>query len=326
MGYPAGISPEIIVKCLSKPEVYKSYNPFVIGDSKIMNDAIKIAGTGMRLNIFSDVQEAEFSFGKIDLLDLNNIDMNEFEYGVIRESFGRASLEYVAKAFQLASQNLVDGIVIASMHKEAYHKANPNYCDDADYLKEFSKSPRVIYVKHVSANGHKVIITSVTGHMPMRNVLDNIKMEKVFSKIRMAHKVSKQVLGIKSPRIAVSAINPHGGEGGLYGCEEIEEISPAVEKARESGINVSGPYPGSWIFRSVFRGEFDAVVGMYHDQVNLAKNLASRTSTLMYLGLFVPCVTVDHGTAFDIAGKGIADSRYIEDALEVVTKISSVSI
>lgn len=322
MGYPAGIGPEVIVKTLSRPEAYSSCNPFVIGDSNVMKDALKITRISNRLNIFEDVKNAAFSFGKIDVLDVQNVDMDEFKYGVITESFGRASMEYVAKAFQLAFLNLLDGIVIAPVCKEAYHMANQNYNDDVDFLKEFSRSPKVLEVKLVSTNTHQVIMTKVTGHMRMRDVPDNIKMEKVVSSIRTADEACKQILGTKAPRIAVSSLNPHAGEGGLYGSEEIDEISPAVEKARRLGINASGPYPATTVYRNVFRGEFDAVVGMHHNEINLAKNLAGKASVHMYVGLFVPCVTVDHGTAFDIAGKGIADSKQCEFALQAVMKLA----
>ena len=232
---------------------------------------------------------------------------------------GSAAALCLKQAIEMALDKEVHGVVSAPLNKEAFHLAGYQYLDELAYLADLTASPEP-YILGVMGS---VWTVSVTEHIPFRDIADLIKKERVIRYIGYMRDALKEA-GFTDPRIAVAALNVHGGEGGLFGREEIDEISPAIQEAREQGINAQGPFPADTVFVRALSGEFDGVVGMYHDQTNIARKLqpVSKRVTL-FMGLPVVCGTTAHGTAFDKAGRGIADPGGLEAALRYTVMLSS---
>ncbi|MFB0508200.1 MAG: PdxA family protein, partial [Thermodesulfobacteriota bacterium] len=221
--------------------------------------------------------------------------------------------------FHLALEKKVAGVVSAPLNKEAFHRAGYNYVDELEYLAEITKSPEPFVMGMMDS----IWTLPVTFHIPFRDIANMIKKERVLRYIRLMDQMLRK-MGLVEPKIAVAALNVHGGEGGLFGREEIDEIKPAIKEAQKLNIKVQGPFPADTIFVRATDGEFDAVVCMYHDQANIARKLyARRKGVTLFMGLPVPCGTTAHGTAFDIAGKGIANPSSLQDALKYTVMLSS---
>jgi 4-hydroxythreonine-4-phosphate dehydrogenase len=282
MGDASGIGPELTVKILSTREVYGYCNPFVIGDANVMGVVSKLVGKDLHVKAISDVSEAKFLFSHLDVLCPEGVDIAEIRGGKLDPAMGEASALCLKKAFQLVSEEKVDGVVSAPLNKEAFHRAGYNYVDELEYLTGITNSP-------------------------------NTLMDEMLKKIRL-----------KEPNIAVDALDVHAGEGGLFGREEIDEIKPAIEEAQKLNIKTQGPFPADTIFVRATDGEFDGVVCMYHDQANIARKLyAKRKGVTLFMGLPAPCGTTAHGTAFDIAGKGIANPSSLQSALKYTAMLCS---
>jgi 4-hydroxythreonine-4-phosphate dehydrogenase len=319
MGDPTGIGPELIIKALSKKEVYGSCRPFVIGDPNVMREAVKIVRANSQIKTIHDLSEAAFSSSHPDVLRPEGVKVEDLKMGKIDPAMGKVAALCLEKAFKMAMEKKVDGVISAPLNKEAFHLAGYNYSDELDYMAEITQSrgPFAIGVMD------PIWTVTVTFHLPFREIADRIKKERILFYIRSMDRTLRKV-GFSNPRIAVASLNVHGGEGGHFGREEIDEISPAVEEARSDNINVRGPFPADTIFARALGGEFDAVVCMYHDQANIARKLhARRRGATLFMGLPVPCGTTAHGTAFDIAGKGIADPGSMDDALKYIVMLSA---
>lgn len=318
MGDPSGIGPELTVKVLSKKEVYESCHPFVIGDPNVMKVASEVVREDLRIKSIQDISEAGFSFSQIDVLCPKGMNIQEIRWGKLDPAMGKVAALCLEEAFRMALEKKIDGVVSAPLNKEAFHLSGYPYIDELDYLSEITSSSETFVIGVMGS----IWTVAVTSHIPFRDIADMIKKDRVFRYIQLMNQTLKKV-GVVDPKIAVVALNVHGGEGGLIGREEIEEIKPAIEEARKLGINAHGPFPADTIFVRAIGGEFNAVVCMYHDQANIARKLhAKRKGATLYMGLPVICGTTAHGTAFDIAGKGIADPGSLEDALKYTAMLS----
>ena len=318
MGDPSGIGPELTVKVLSKKEVYESCHPFVIGDPNVMKVASEVVREDLRIKSIQDISEAGFSFSQIDVLCPKGMNIQEIRWGKLDPVMGKAAALCLKNAFEMALEKKIDGVVSAPLNKEAFHLSGYPYIDELDYLSEITSSSETFVIGVMGS----IWTVAVTSHIPFRDIADMIKKDRVFRYIQLMNQTLKKV-GVVDPKIAVVALNVHGGEGGLIGREEINEISPAVEEAKKLNIKVEGPFPADTIFVRAIEGEFDAVVCMYHDQANIARKLhAKRKGATLYIGLPVICGTTAHGTAFDIAGKGIADPGSMEEALKYTAMLS----
>jgi 4-hydroxythreonine-4-phosphate dehydrogenase len=318
MGDPSGVGPEIIVKSLRDEETYKHCYPFVIGDAKIIEKATHVTNTPLQLNRISKVDDALFQSGTIDILDLNLVSA-DLPWGEVSAEAGNAAFRYLEKAIGLANDNQIQGICTAPLNKEALHKAGHIYPGHTEILAELTSTKD--FAMMLSAPGLRVI--HVTTHVGIIDAVNKINVDRQYKVIKLAHETLKKA-GISNPRIAVCGINPHAGENGLFGNgEEEEKIIPAVEKAVEEGIEVVGPLPADTLFFRAKRGDFDIVVAQYHDQGHgPIKVLGLEAGVNITVGLPIIRTSVDHGTAFDIAGKNIADELSLKEAIRMAIELA----
>ncbi len=327
MGDPAGIGPEIVAKALSSNEIYTVCHPVIVGDSSILMMGAEVAK--VKVEIDKSLSRITTPCGISELVDLRNIDFDNLVMGKSQAIGGKASVEYVIKAANLALKGKVEGIVTAPLSKEAMHMAGYNYPGHTELLAELAgvKESTMMLV----SGDFRVI--HVTTHVPLRKVPDLITKELVLSKIRIANEALIS-LGIDKPRIAVAGLNPHSGEGGLFGREEIDEIVPAIEEARELGLTVEGPIPPDTVFGKASGGAFDVAIAMYHDQGHIPVKLLGFKYGLtgweemgginVTLGLPFIRTSVDHGTAYGKAGRreGTANPQSLIDAIKLAAKMA----
>ena len=303
MGDPAGIGPEIIVKALADESLYARARIFVIGDPGVLRDNVQQLGSPLRMRPIMSLDEASFQPGAIDILPAHGFSPGKLPAPAVHPKLGEAAAATLRHAYELAMQERVDGAVMAPMNKEAFRAAGYDYPDELVYLADITDCPDPYILGAV----RDIWAVAVTEHIALRQVADRITRPRVRDRIVKLHEVMRR-LGMGSPRIAVAALNPHAGEGGLFGSEEIDEIAPAIEDASDLGIAVTGPVPSDIVFKRALDGDFDGVVCMYHDQMNIARKLQSRGDiATLWMGLPVIGATTAHGTAYDIAGQGIAE-------------------
>jgi 4-phospho-D-threonate 3-dehydrogenase / 4-phospho-D-erythronate 3-dehydrogenase len=313
MGDAAGVGPEIILKSLAKEEMYEMSRPLVIGDSKILERAKSFVKSELIIESISAdrIQDLTYNYGTVYCLDLNLLDEN-LPIGQVSPDAGHAAFEYLATAIELAKENKIDAICTAPLNKEALHKGGHKYPGHTEILADLTGTED--FSMMLSAPNLKVI--HVTTHVGIIDAVKMINPERVYHVIKLAHDTLKKS-GISSPKIAVCGINPHAGENGLFGYgEEEEKVIPGVDRAQGEGIDVVGPLPADTLFFRTVRGDFDVVVAMYHDQGHgPVKVLGLDAGVNITVGLPIIRTSVDHGTAFDIAGKGIADEKSLIEAI-----------
>jgi 4-hydroxythreonine-4-phosphate dehydrogenase len=319
MGDPAGIGPEVCVKALASAEIQKIANCLVIGDRRFLRLGLKISKIEkIEINSIKKVSEAKFSPDTIDVLDLNNADPAKIKLGEISKAAGKAAVEYLNKAIDLAQTKEIDAIVTAPINKEAIHKAGFRFQGHTEILAARTKTKD--YAMMFVADPLWVILA--TTHLPLREVSRHLTKNKILKTIQLAHETLSRVRGRK-PKIGVAGLNPHAGEGGIFGKEEIKIIKPAIDEAKKLGINVEGPISPDAIFYLAKSGMFDIVVAMYHDQGLIPlKLLAFNRSVNVTVGLPFIRTSVDHGTGFDIVGKGWANPQSLMEAIKVAAHFS----
>lgn len=328
MGDAAGIGPEIIAKALSTKDIYDICDPIVIGDAEVMKKSVDIAKVILKIRPVQSINEAKFQYRIVDVLDLGNLNAKEIKMGRISTRAGKASVEYVQKAVQLASEGKIHAIATAPINKEAMNRAGYKYSGHTDLLASLTNTKD--YAMMLITESLKV--THVTTHMSLRDACNSIKKERVLKVIMLTYR-ALQDMGIRQPRIAVASLNPHAGEGGLFGNEEEKEISPAIQAAKKTGIDVNGPMPADTIFVKARGGAFDAVVAMYHDQGHIPVKLAGLEwnepdkkwvavgGVNMTIGLPIIRTSVDHGTAYGKAGKGTANPQSMIEAVRLASRM-----
>ncbi|MBU8878289.1 4-hydroxythreonine-4-phosphate dehydrogenase PdxA [Bacillus sp. FJAT-29790] len=318
MGDPSGVGPEIIVKSLNDKNIYENCRPFVIGDLKILKRALEVTNIDLQLNGISNPEDAKCQYGTIDIIDLDLVP-EDLPWGQVSPVAGNAAFRYLEKAINYANEEKIQGICTAPLNKEALHKAGHIYPGHTEILAELTNTKD--FAMMLSAPGLRVI--HVTTHIGIIDAIKKINVDRQYTVIKLAHE-TLQKAGIKSPRIAVCGINPHAGENGLFGNgEEEEKIIPAVEKAQAEGINVQGPLPADTLFFRAKRGDFDIVVAQYHDQGHgPIKVLGLEAGVNITVGLPTIRTSVDHGTAFDIAGKNIADELSLKEAIRMAIELA----
>ncbi len=317
MGDPAGIGPEITVKALARDEVWNCCRPLVVGDAAVLAQADALLDADLTLHPITDVAEAQFDPTAPDVLDLQNV--SALQRARVSAAAGRAAVDYVERAVELAQAGQVDGIVTGPINKAALQAAGIPFIGHTELLAALTGEQRVTTM--LTTPGLRVV--HVTRHVPLRDVAAHITRERVLETIRLTD-TGMRGLGIPGPRLAVAALNPHGGDDGLVGREEIDVIEPAVAAAREEGIQVHGPIPADSVFFRAIRGEFDAVVAMYHDQGHIPiKTHGFERSVTVTLGLPIVRTSVDHGTAFDIAWQGVAHAESQVEAIRLAARMAS---
>ena len=329
MGDPASIGPEIAAKALAEASVYAKARPLVIGDRSVMADALRITKLPLSLAVIQTIGEAKFSRGTLDVLDLHNIDLASFAYGKVSAMCGKASVEYIERGISMALAKEIDAVVTGPIHKESINQAgcpHPGHTEIFGVLTNTRDYAMMLI-------GEDLRVVHVSTHVSLRQAIERTKKPRVLTVIRLADRALK-ALGIAEPRIAVAGLNPHAGEHGLFGDEEIKEIIPAIEEARAEGIRADGPIAPDTVFGRTRGGLYDIVVCMYHDQGHIplktlgftfdkaSQKWTSVSGVNVTLGLPIIRTSVDHGTAFGKAGKGTAAHQSMLDAIEVAVKLA----
>jgi len=331
MGDPAGIGPEVAVKALSQPHVYEMCRPVVVGKARALAEAIKIARLNLTLQTIEKISQAAFRSGTIDVLDLKNVDWQEVVFGKISAQAGKIAFEAVRTVIELALAKKVEATVTGPINKEALHLAGHHFPGHTEIYAHYTNTSDfamlLIY-------GHLRVI-HVSTHVALRQACELVKKERILKVIKLLHEAC-QKLGIKSPRIGVAGLNPHASDGGLFGAEEKEEIMPAIRQAKSLGLAVEGPFPPDILFPMAKGGYFDGCVAMYHDQGHIpfkllgfnwnmvSGSMRSVNGVNITTGLPIIRVSVDHGTAFEIAGKGIASADSMIQAIEYAAKLAKI--
>ena len=329
MGDPAGIGPEITVKALSLEETYNKCRPIVIGDAKVMQCTVNQMKSSLKVNAIHHVEEAAFSQGIIDVYDLGCIDMQTFQQGVVQPQCGHAAFLFVTKAIDMAMNHEVDATVTAPLNKEALHKGGHLFDGHTEIYAHFTHTKK--YAMLLADEFLRVI--HVSTHVPLRVACDRVKKDRIIEVTELINDACHQ-FGIAQPHIGIAGLNPHASDGGLFGWEEEKEIAPAVEALKERGFDVDGPVPPDTLFAKARCGKYDGVVAMYHDQGHIpfkvvgfqwdqkTGQMKASKGVNITLGLPIIRVSVDHGTAFDVAGKGIASAEGILLAIDYATKMA----
>ena len=325
LGDPSGIGPEIVARVLAEaagsenaPDDYRSANIIVIGEPWILEWGAHCAGLSLELPQYNSPEDLPPSPPGPVLLTGPSFPQDEHTPGRVSPAAGRYVLQTLDYAADLARTGLIDGITYASLNKQAMHAAGSRHEDELRYFAD-----RLGVSEHVGeVNTLDGLYTSrVTSHIPLRAVYEHISVAEILPAIRLIHHTIRRS-GLPAPRLAVAGLNPHAGEGGLFGSEEIDVIRPAVEAAQEEDIAASGPYPPDTVFLRASRGEFDGVVTMYHDQGQIAmKLLGFERGVTIHAGLPTPITTPAHGTAFDIVGKGVASPQALKQALKLCAQM-----
>ena len=316
MGEPAGVGPEIIVKTFQDPSIYGFSCPFVVGDAIFLNEVALRLKSGLSVNPISSPQESSFTPGSIDILDLKNIS-ERITLGQPGPLGGRASVEFIRTAVDLALDHQVNAITTAPINKESIRLAGFKWPGHTEMLGEFTGAKNVALM----LTGDVLRVVIVTTHVPLSTVKKLITHEQVTTIIQLTHRwLLEHVTG--SPNIAVTGLNPHCGDGGIFGEEELTVIIPALDSVRKEGIKVSGPFSADALFAKLKPNEYDAVITMYHDQGMIPVKMANRgTAVNVTLGLPIIRTSVDHGTAFDIAGKGCASAESLKLAIRSAAQL-----
>ncbi len=317
MGCPAGVGPEVVIKAFAqRPEWLQSPNCVVLGDVAVLERAAE--STGKRMALCTWEPGADLKPEAINVFQVTRLDPADVPVGTPTAVTGRASYEYVVKGIELCKQGLISGLVTAPISKTGLKMAGIQYPGHTEILSDMMGASS--YAMMMAGRRLKVVL--VTIHCPLREVPERISEELVLEKIRLTYDALTRDFGMDSPCLAVAGLNPHAGEGGIMGDEEERIISPAVRKARAQGLEVSGPYPPDTVFFRAAEGDFDAVVCQYHDQGLIPfKLLHFRDGVNVTIGLPFVRTSVDHGTAYDIAGRGTADCGSLEAAMDLAIRI-----
>jgi len=317
-GDPAGIGPEVIVKTLCNDLIYEICRPLLIGEITTMRAAINLQRKSLTIHQVETVNDISGRFGVIDILDMRNIEWSRVKVGKVSAECGQASMEYIEKAMHLALTHEVRGIVTAPINKEATMLAGYPGLGHLEYLAQATNTKE--YATMLAVGNLRCV--HLTTHYPLREACDQVKRDRILRRLKLTDE-SFQQWGFGKPRICVAALNPHAGEDGMFGREENDEIIPAVREAINWGIDAHGPLPADSIFYRAIKGEFDVVLVMYHDQGHIpVKVHGFENSVSVALGLPFLRTAVDHGTAFDIAGKGIANAESMAEAVKTAVWLS----
>jgi len=317
MGDAAGIGPEIILKSFRHhPELFNLCRPLVVGSAEVMQFYDERLGTNVPMNVTSSLQDAVFIEGALDVLDLGLIDISKLKVSVVDAEVGRAAVIYTQEAGRMAMAGAIDAIVSAPLNKEAMRAAGFPFEGATQILGELTGSKRYGMILIFG----QLRVMMLTTHVALRKACDAVTREKVLSMIELADE-SLKTFGIPKPRIAVAGLNPHSGEGGLFGTEEQTGSIPAINDAKAKGIDAVGPVPADVVFLKARDGQYDLVLAMYHDQANMASKLLGFGEVVTLLaGLPIIRTSVGHGTAFDIAGKGIANELNLVCAVKAAAE------
>jgi 4-hydroxythreonine-4-phosphate dehydrogenase len=314
MGDPVGVGPELICKALSYRDVYKAARPLVIGDVRILEGAKKTTRTSQMLATVNVPHGGTFKPGCIDVFNVSNLNPMTIAWANPTKITGKAMINYILHAVDMALRDEISAMVTCPINKTALKMAGSKYPGHTELVAERTGTKK--YAMMMA--GSKLRVVLVTIHIPLKHVPSSLTTEKILTTIEITDDALKERFGIERPKIAVTGLNPHSGEGGMFGDEETQLIKPAIVRSRDMGIDVSGPYPPDTLFYHALNRAYDAVVCMYHDQGLIPFKLIHFTDGVnTTLGLPIIRTSVDHGTAYDIAGQGIADPGSLVEAIKL---------
>lgn len=319
IGDPAGIGPEITLGALAEAPLFERCRPLVIGDRRILSRAAGWLGMPEpSFELIEDPSAGEYRAGTIPLLDMQNAPAEDCPPGEVTAVAGDAAVRYVFRACDLAMDGSVDGMVTGPINKASINAAGHHYAGHTELLAERTSAERVSML----LTSGRLKVVHVSTHVALEEAIRRVTTARVLEVIRLAYE-SCRALGNDQPRIAVAGLNPHASEGGLFGDQEAREIRPAIEQARQQGMDVSDPQPPDTVFLRAVQGHYDIVVAMYHDQGHIPmKLLAFDSGVNVSIGLPIIRTSVDHGTAFDIAGTGNASSESMTAAIDVAIQMA----
>lgn len=313
MGDPASIGPEIAIKALLDPEIQQICRPVLVGDAGVFTHIVNLLKLPILINRIKNIKKAKFKFGTADVLDLANTDLQQVSFGHISAEAGKASFEAVTKVIEMAMERQLDATVTGPINKKSINEAGFQFAGHTEIYAEYTGTKK--YAMLLVEDNMKVI--HVSTHVSLRQACDLVKKERILEVVELL-KNGLISLGEKNLKIGIAGLNPHAGDSGLFGTEDDEEILPAVEEAKKRGYNVEGPVPADTLFSKAATGYYGGIVAMYHDQGHIPfkltgfkwnpekKQMDSVQGVNITMGLPIIRTSVDHGTAFEIAGKGVA--------------------
>jgi 4-hydroxythreonine-4-phosphate dehydrogenase len=319
IGDPAGIGPEIVSKALATGELYSVCRPLAIGDSSVMRQAMRFCGLNPDINIVSNAREGVYKPGTLDLADMGNVDIKTLKIGEVQAQGGKAAFEYIRKAVDMALADDVDAIATTPINKESLKAANVDFIGHTEILAGLTGTRDPLTMFEV----RNMRVFFLTRHVSLRKACELVTRDRLLDYIKRCTEALRR-LGITEGAMAIAGLNPHSGEHGLFGDEEMVHIIPAVEEAKRLGYNVEGPIGADSVFHLALQGRFNSVLSLYHDQGHIAtKTLDFEKTIALTIGLPFLRTSVDHGTAFDIAGSGKASAVSMIEAIRLAAKYSS---
>ena len=316
MGDPAGVGPEIAVMSIASKEVTETADVIVIGDHKVVENAIQICNLNLEVRIINEPEAGDYREGILNLIDLDNVDMAEYEFGKVNGMCGQAAYQYIEKSINLAIAGKVDAVATTPINKESLRAGDINFIGHTEIFGALTgtKDPLTMF----ETNGMRIFF--LTRHVSLRDMLDLITKERIKDYVKRCMEALEK-LGVKEGNMAIAGLNPHCGEHGLFGWEEVNEIMPAVEELQKEGYNVVGPIGADSVFHQAAIGRFNSVLSLYHDQGHIAaKTLDFEKTISITNGMPILRTSVDHGTAFDIAGRGIVSAAGMKEAILLAAK------
>ena len=315
IGDPAGIGPEIVIKALTHSEIYDDVRPLIFGDRSILEQVLEMLGCSLKLNAVDRATDGNYEAGTLDFVGVGAWS-GPVSFGTVQPEAGRAAYTYLNRAIDEALEGTIEAICTAPINKEALRAAGIPHLDHTAILSHRTGVRDIMGLFIVRA----LRVFFLTRHIAFRDILKHITCERIVRAVHLCDLYLRQ-LDITDPHVAVAALNPHSGEHGMFGTEEEQIIAPAVEEARKAGLWVSGPIPADAVFHQTLEGRYDGVLSLYHDQGHIAaKTVDFRRAVALTMGLPFLRTSVDHGTAFDIAGKGVADETGMIEAIKAAGK------
>lgn len=316
IGDPSGVGPEIAVMAADAEEVLECSRCVFIGDRAVVENAVRITGRGLKCHVIQTPEQGEFRKGILNLVDLCNIDQKSFEFGKVSGMCGKAAFEYIEKSIQMANQGLVDAVATTPINKEALRAGGIDFIGHTEIFGALTgtKDPLTMF------ETKEMRIFFLTRHVSLREMLELITKDRIKDYVKRCLEALER-LGIKEGTMAIAGLNPHCGEHGLFGWEEVNEIIPAVEELKAEGYPVEGPIGADSVFHQAAMGKYNSVLSLYHDQGHIAaKTLDFERTIAVTNGMPILRTSVDHGTAFDIAGKGKASAVSMIEAIRLAAK------
>jgi len=316
MGDPAGIGPEITVKAIATPEVYDMADCIVIGSEKVLQKAIDLTNSNLKINVIAEPDERSEVKNILNLIDLDNVNMDKFDYGKVSAMCGQAAYDYIEKSIDLANSHKVDAVATTPINKESLHAAKVPFIGHTEIFAKLTdtEDPLTMF----ETNGLRVFFLS--RHLSLRDAIDAVTKERIENYVPRCLKALEK-LGVTEGTMAVAGLNPHCGEHGLFGTEEVNEITPAVEELKKQGYPVTGPIGADSVFHQAALGKYNSVLSLYHDQGHIATKTLDFDKTISITnGMPILRTSVDHGTAFDIAGTGKAGEVSMIEAIRLAAK------